>query len=91
MTYLIATLGYLTSTRERLKYIELDEYKLRFIDYVFIVLKILGTLLFTRYEFMQMKTLGTQYLRVSNLYDVIYLGINYYFIVDLATGVMPEE
>ena len=30
-------------------------------------------------------------MRVSNLYDVIYLGINYYFIVDLATGVMPEE
>jgi hypothetical protein len=38
-----------------------------------------------------MKTLGSQYLRLANALDITYLTINYYFIVDLFTGIMPEE
>ena len=88
LVYLVATLGYLTSTRESLKQ---RFYELRFMDYVAIVMMILGTVYFTRNEIVQMKTLRRQYVRVSNLADITYLSINVYFIVDLFTGVMPEE
>ena len=60
-------------------------------DYVAIVIMILGTVYFTLNEIVQMKTLRSQYLRISNLADITYLFINIYFIVDLFTGVMPEE
>ena len=60
-------------------------------DFVAIVIVILGTVYFTRNEIEQMKTLRSQYLRVSNLGDIIYLSINVYFIVDLFTGIMPQE
>ena len=88
MTYLIATLGHLTATRERLK---LYEFELDFMDYVGIVIMILGTIYFTRNEIVQMNTLRRQYMRVSNLADITYLSINVYFIIDLFTGIMPEE
>ena len=51
---------------------------------------IIGTLLFTRNEFLQMRTLRGQYLRPSNLLDITYLGINYYFIIDLFTETSPD-
>ena len=38
-----------------------------------------------------MKTLRSQYVRPSNIADISYLGINFYFIVDLFTGIMPDE
>ena len=52
---------------------------------------ILGTIYFTRNEILQMKTLGRQYVRPSNLADITYLGINFYFIVDIFTGIMPDD
>ena len=60
-------------------------------DYVAIVIMILGTVYFTLNEIVQMKTLRRQYVRVSNLADITYLSINVYFIIDLFTGIMPEE
>ena len=60
-------------------------------NYVGIIIMILGTVYFTRNEIEQMKTLRSQYVRLSNLADIIYLSINFYFIVDIFTDIMPEE
>ena len=90
MIYSIGTLGYLTATRAGNKSKDDDEQGLGFVDYGFIAILILGTLIFTVLEFTQIATLKTQYARLSNLADIAYLTINYLFIVDVFRGSMTQ-
>ena len=64
---------------------------MRLADYGFILTLIIGTMYFTVLEVKQMLTLKDQYVRVSNLIDIIYLAINVLFIVDVFSGVMNDE
>ena len=88
--YSIGTLGYLTATRAKNKWRDDEEQGLEFSDYGFIAILILGTLYFTVLEVTQIATLKTQYARVSNLADIAYLTINYFFIVDVFRESMTQ-
>ena len=88
---MVATLGYLTATRVSLRHQDDEDYEVRFIDFGFISVNIIGTLYFTILEYIQMSTLREQYLRASNLADVSYLIINILFIVDLFSSFMTED
>ena len=88
--YSIGNLGYLTATRANNKWRDEDEQGLGFVDYGFIAILILGTLYFTILEGTQIATLKTQYVRLSNLADIVYLTINYFFIVDVFLGSMTQ-
>ena len=57
LIYLVATIDYLTTTRERLNQQDFYEFELNFMNYVGIIIMILGTVYFTRNEIVQMKTL----------------------------------
>ena len=46
---------------------------------------------FTALEFIQARTLKSQYLKKANAADIAYLTINFYFIIDLFTEVMSSE
>ena len=89
--YLICTLGYLTATRDGLQNSLEEEYEMRFADYSFILILIIGTAYFTVLEVKQMVTLKDQYVRASNLVDITYLAINALFIIDVFSGVLNED
>ena len=89
--YLISTLGYLTATRDGLQNSLEEEYEMRFADYSFILILIIGTAYFTVLEVKQMVTLKDQYVRASNLADITYLAINALFIIDVFSGVLNED
>lgn len=90
--YLIGVLGYLTVTRESLRQqVDNSELVMSFYDYAFTAILIIGTTYFTVLEFIQAKTLKSQYLKKANAADIAYLTINFCFIIDLFTEVMSSQ